>query len=139
MKLTLTSKLLLFQQTYPFLLFYMSLHLKTVDYKPIVKNCLLFCIGIAPPQCAVMIIIAGNHKVDDFLGTIFSLISPFSLPALTAAAGRGKLDVCRLLLEQGAAVAQPNRRGVVPLFSAVRQGHWQVREMRGGSIGRSLF
>ncbi|KAG8139773.1 hypothetical protein E2320_002534, partial [Naja naja] len=45
--------------------------------------------------------------------------------ALTAAAGRGKLDVCRLLLEQGAAVAQPNRRGIVPLFSAVRQGHWQ--------------
>lgn len=46
--------------------------------------------------------------------------------ALTAASGRGKLEVCRLLLEQGAAVAQPNRRGIVPLFSAVRQGHWQV-------------
>uniref|UniRef100_A0A673H0I0 Protein TANC2-like n=1 Tax=Sinocyclocheilus rhinocerous TaxID=307959 RepID=A0A673H0I0_9TELE len=49
--------------------------------------------------------------------------------ALTAAAGRGKLDVCRLLLEQGAAVAQPNRRGIVPLFSAVRQGHWQVMDL----------
>ncbi|XP_015741243.1 protein TANC2 isoform X13 [Coturnix japonica] len=49
--------------------------------------------------------------------------------ALTAAAGRGKLDVCRLLLEQGAAVAQPNRRGVVPLFSAVRQGHWQIVDL----------
>uniref|UniRef100_A0A8C1L7V0 Tetratricopeptide repeat, ankyrin repeat and coiled-coil containing 2a n=1 Tax=Cyprinus carpio TaxID=7962 RepID=A0A8C1L7V0_CYPCA len=49
--------------------------------------------------------------------------------ALTAAAGRGKLDVCRLLLEQGAAVAQPNRRGIVPLFSAVRQGHWQVVDL----------
>uniref|UniRef100_A0A673GDP9 Protein TANC2-like n=1 Tax=Sinocyclocheilus rhinocerous TaxID=307959 RepID=A0A673GDP9_9TELE len=46
--------------------------------------------------------------------------------ALSAAAGRGKLEVCRLLLEQGSAVAQPNRRGVVPLFSSVRQGHWQV-------------
>uniref|UniRef100_A0A3P8VF95 Tetratricopeptide repeat, ankyrin repeat and coiled-coil containing 2 n=1 Tax=Cynoglossus semilaevis TaxID=244447 RepID=A0A3P8VF95_CYNSE len=46
--------------------------------------------------------------------------------ALTAASGRGKLDVCRLLLEQGAAVAQSSRRGIVPLFSAVRQGHWQV-------------
>lgn len=50
----------------------------------------------------------------------------FTFPALTAASGRGKLEVCRLLLEQGAAVAQPNRRGIVPLFSAVRQGHWQV-------------
>ncbi|XP_067326215.1 protein TANC2 isoform X3 [Anolis sagrei] len=49
--------------------------------------------------------------------------------ALTAAAGRGKLEVCRLLLEQGAAVAQPNRRGVVPLFSAVRQGHWQIVDL----------
>ncbi|XP_016408653.1 protein TANC2-like [Sinocyclocheilus rhinocerous] len=49
--------------------------------------------------------------------------------ALTAAAGRGKLDVCRLLLEQGAAVAQPNRRGIVPLFSAVRQGHWQIVDL----------
>ncbi|KAJ8379019.1 hypothetical protein AAFF_G00231880 [Aldrovandia affinis] len=49
--------------------------------------------------------------------------------ALTAAAGRGLLDVCRLLLEQGAAVAQPNRRGIVPLFSGVRQGHWQIVEL----------
>ncbi|CAB1341864.1 unnamed protein product [Coregonus sp. 'balchen'] len=51
----------------------------------------------------------------------------FLVQTLTAAAGRGKLDVCRLLLEQGAAVGQPNRRGIVPLFSAVRQGHWQGR------------
>ncbi|XP_040186142.1 protein TANC2 isoform X5 [Rana temporaria] len=49
--------------------------------------------------------------------------------ALTAAAGRGKLEVCRLLLEQGAAVSQPNRRGVVPIFSAVRQGHWQIVDL----------
>lgn len=33
------------------------------------------------------------------------------------------------MLEQGAAVAQTNRRGIVPLFSAVRQGHWQVGHM----------
>uniref|UniRef100_A0A674DHP6 Tetratricopeptide repeat, ankyrin repeat and coiled-coil containing 2 n=1 Tax=Salmo trutta TaxID=8032 RepID=A0A674DHP6_SALTR len=49
--------------------------------------------------------------------------------ALTAAGGRGKLDVCRLLLDQGAAVAQPNRRGMVPLFSAVRQGNWQIVDL----------
>ncbi|XP_061120786.1 protein TANC2 isoform X6 [Syngnathus typhle] len=49
--------------------------------------------------------------------------------ALTAASGRGKLDVCRLLLEQGAAVGQSNRRGIVPLFSAVRQGHWQIVDL----------
>lgn len=60
-----------------------------------------------------------------------------SLPlALTAAAGRGKLEVCRLLLEQGAAVAQPNRRGAVPLFSTVRQGHWQVSRVATSSPTR---
>uniref|UniRef100_A0A3Q1H464 Tetratricopeptide repeat, ankyrin repeat and coiled-coil containing 1 n=1 Tax=Acanthochromis polyacanthus TaxID=80966 RepID=A0A3Q1H464_9TELE len=46
---------------------------------------------------------------------------------LTAAAGRGKMEVCSFLLEQGAVVQQVNRRGVSPLFCAVRQGHWQVR------------
>ncbi|KAI5103126.1 protein TANC2 isoform X2, partial [Silurus meridionalis] len=49
--------------------------------------------------------------------------------ALTAAAGRGKLDVCRMLLEQGSAAAQPNRRGVVPLFSSVSHGHWQIVDL----------
>ncbi|XP_058440918.1 protein TANC1 isoform X10 [Marmota monax] len=46
--------------------------------------------------------------------------------ALTAAAGRGKLEVCELLLERGAAVSRTNRRGVPPLFCAARQGHWQI-------------
>uniref|UniRef100_A0A3B4ZZP3 Tetratricopeptide repeat, ankyrin repeat and coiled-coil containing 2 n=1 Tax=Stegastes partitus TaxID=144197 RepID=A0A3B4ZZP3_9TELE len=49
--------------------------------------------------------------------------------ALTAAAGRGRLSVCRLLLDQGAAVEQGNRQGVAPLFSAVKRGHWQVVEL----------
>uniref|UniRef100_A0A4W6FSJ4 Tetratricopeptide repeat, ankyrin repeat and coiled-coil containing 1b n=1 Tax=Lates calcarifer TaxID=8187 RepID=A0A4W6FSJ4_LATCA len=48
---------------------------------------------------------------------------------LTAAAGRGKMEVCSFLLEQGAVVQQVNRRGVSPLFCAVRQGHWQVRDL----------
>uniref|UniRef100_A0A8C2JJ84 Tetratricopeptide repeat, ankyrin repeat and coiled-coil containing 2 n=1 Tax=Cyprinus carpio TaxID=7962 RepID=A0A8C2JJ84_CYPCA len=58
--------------------------------------------------------------------TINSYDTLWGETALSAAAGRGKMEVCRLLLEQGSAVAQPNRRGVVPLFSSVRQGHWQV-------------
>uniref|UniRef100_A0A673CTF1 Tetratricopeptide repeat, ankyrin repeat and coiled-coil containing 1b n=1 Tax=Sphaeramia orbicularis TaxID=375764 RepID=A0A673CTF1_9TELE len=49
--------------------------------------------------------------------------------ALTAAAGRGKMEVCSFLLEEGAVVQQVNRRGVSPLFCAVRQGHWQVRQL----------
>uniref|UniRef100_A0A671YVS4 Tetratricopeptide repeat, ankyrin repeat and coiled-coil containing 1 n=1 Tax=Sparus aurata TaxID=8175 RepID=A0A671YVS4_SPAAU len=49
--------------------------------------------------------------------------------ALTAAAGRGKMEVCDFLLEQGAVVQQVNRRGVSPLFCAVRQGHWQIAEL----------
>ncbi|XP_072468209.1 protein TANC1 isoform X1 [Notamacropus eugenii] len=46
--------------------------------------------------------------------------------ALTAAAGRGKLEVCELLLEHGATVSRTNKRGIPPLFCAVRQGHWQI-------------
>uniref|UniRef100_A0A8C9VQP0 Tetratricopeptide repeat, ankyrin repeat and coiled-coil containing 2 n=1 Tax=Scleropages formosus TaxID=113540 RepID=A0A8C9VQP0_SCLFO len=69
----------------------------------------------------------GGYAVTEVeRAQINSFDSLWGETALTAAAGRGKLDVCRLLLEQGAAVAQPNRRGIVPLFSAVRQGHWQI-------------
>nr|XP_033801341.1 protein TANC1 isoform X2 [Geotrypetes seraphini] len=49
--------------------------------------------------------------------------------ALTAASGRGKLEVCQLLLEHGAAVSKPNRRGVGSFFCAVRQGHWQIARL----------
>ncbi|KFU92192.1 Protein TANC1 [Chaetura pelagica] len=49
--------------------------------------------------------------------------------ALTAAAGRGKLEVCELLLARGAAVRRVNRRGVPPLLCAVRQGHWQIAKL----------
>ncbi|XP_057271630.1 protein TANC1 isoform X5 [Pezoporus wallicus] len=49
--------------------------------------------------------------------------------ALTAAAGRGKLEVCELLLERGAVVTRANRRGIPPLFCAVRQGHWQIAKL----------
>ncbi|NWW82001.1 TANC1 protein, partial [Climacteris rufus] len=49
--------------------------------------------------------------------------------ALTAAAGRGKLEVCKLLLGHGAAVTRANRRGVPPLLCAVRQGHWQIAKL----------
>ncbi|XP_066521071.1 protein TANC1 isoform X2 [Hoplias malabaricus] len=49
--------------------------------------------------------------------------------ALTAAAGRGKQEACVFLLEQGVVVTQPNRRGVAPIFSAVRHGHTQVAKL----------
>ncbi|XP_065697322.1 protein TANC1 isoform X1 [Patagioenas fasciata] len=49
--------------------------------------------------------------------------------ALTAAAGRGKLDVCELLLERGAGAGRSNRRGAPPLCCAVRHGHRQIAEL----------
>ncbi|NWV68272.1 TANC1 protein, partial [Malurus elegans] len=49
--------------------------------------------------------------------------------ALTAAAGRGKLEVCKLLLGHGAAVTRGSRRGILPLLCAVRQGHWQIAKL----------
>uniref|UniRef100_A0A674DHJ1 Tetratricopeptide repeat, ankyrin repeat and coiled-coil containing 1a n=1 Tax=Salmo trutta TaxID=8032 RepID=A0A674DHJ1_SALTR len=68
--------------------------------------------------------------------------------ALSAAAGRGRTETCVFLLERGAGAEQPNRRGVVPLFSCIRHGHPQVAELllqRGVDIntidkqGRSLL
>uniref|UniRef100_A0A8C2B037 Tetratricopeptide repeat, ankyrin repeat and coiled-coil containing 1a n=1 Tax=Cyprinus carpio TaxID=7962 RepID=A0A8C2B037_CYPCA len=68
--------------------------------------------------------------------------------ALTAAAGRGKLEGCVFLLDQGASVAQTNRRGVAPTFNAVRHGHTKIAELflqRGADVncsdkhGRSLL
>ncbi|NWS81408.1 TANC1 protein, partial [Toxostoma redivivum] len=49
--------------------------------------------------------------------------------ALTAAAARGKLDVCRCLLGRGAAVARASRRGAAPLLCAARQGHCQIAKL----------
>ncbi|KAM4598748.1 protein TANC2 [Polymixia lowei] len=49
--------------------------------------------------------------------------------ALTAGSSRGQLDVCRLLLEQGADVLQPNKAGLLPLLGSVRQGYWQIVEL----------
>ncbi|KAF5895410.1 protein TANC1-like isoform X1 [Clarias magur] len=60
--------------------------------------------------------------------------------ALSAAAGRGRLDECVFLLEQGAAIAQPNRRGVSPVYTAVKHGHTQVVELllqRGAEVETS--
>ncbi|KAM9861164.1 protein TANC1-like [Aulostomus maculatus] len=48
---------------------------------------------------------------------------------LSAAAGRGRTDVCVLLLDRGAGLEIPNRRGMVPLLSATKHGHTQVAEL----------
>uniref|UniRef100_A0A8C9T2F5 Tetratricopeptide repeat, ankyrin repeat and coiled-coil containing 1 n=1 Tax=Scleropages formosus TaxID=113540 RepID=A0A8C9T2F5_SCLFO len=68
-------------------------------------------------------------KASVVLRTCPVICSPVHSPALTAAAGRGKLEMCRFLLERGAVVQQANRRGASPLFCAVRQGHWQIAEL----------
>ncbi|NXW85603.1 TANC1 protein, partial [Alopecoenas beccarii] len=49
--------------------------------------------------------------------------------ALTAAAGRGKLELCELLLERGAGAGRSNRRGVAPLSCAARHGHRQIAKL----------
>ncbi|XP_047218740.1 protein TANC1-like isoform X2 [Girardinichthys multiradiatus] len=48
---------------------------------------------------------------------------------LSAAAGRGRLEICVFLLDHGAELEVPNRRGMVPLLSAVKHGHTQVAEL----------
>lgn len=50
------------------------------------------------------------------------------LSVLSAAAGRGRMEMCVFLLERGAGLEIPNRRGMVPLLSATKHGHTQVKE-----------
>ncbi|XP_056134483.1 protein TANC1-like [Lampris incognitus] len=49
--------------------------------------------------------------------------------ALSAAAGRGRFELCVFLLERGAGPELPNRRGMVPLLTAAKHGHAQVAEL----------
>ncbi|XP_072435510.1 protein TANC1-like isoform X1 [Chiloscyllium punctatum] len=65
-----------------------------------------------------------DHRVD-----INSCDTLWGETALTAAAGRGKLEVCALLLQQEAVVSHCNRRGISPIFCASRQGHWQIADL----------
>ncbi|XP_048056604.1 protein TANC1 isoform X5 [Megalobrama amblycephala] len=85
---------------------------------------------------------------DDFSVQIDGHDTLWGETALTAAAGRGKLEGCVFLLDQAASVTQPNRRGVAPIFNAVRHGHTQIAELflqRGADVncsdkhGRSLL
>ncbi|NXY87716.1 TANC1 protein, partial [Alcedo cyanopectus] len=71
-----------------------------------------------------LLTIAKDHDID-----INDTDALWGETALTAAAGRGKLEVCELLLDGGAAVTRGNRRGALPLFCAVRQGHWQIARL----------
>ncbi|KAM7405947.1 hypothetical protein PAMP_000357 [Pampus punctatissimus] len=48
---------------------------------------------------------------------------------LSAAAGRGRMEVCMFLLERGAGLELSNRRGMVPLLGATKHGHTQVAEL----------
>uniref|UniRef100_A0A8C5H1Y6 Protein TANC1-like n=1 Tax=Gouania willdenowi TaxID=441366 RepID=A0A8C5H1Y6_GOUWI len=48
---------------------------------------------------------------------------------LSAAAGRGRMEMCLFLLEHGAKLEMPNRRGIAPLLSASKHGHTQVVEL----------
>uniref|UniRef100_A0A8C1LCR8 Tetratricopeptide repeat, ankyrin repeat and coiled-coil containing 1a n=1 Tax=Cyprinus carpio TaxID=7962 RepID=A0A8C1LCR8_CYPCA len=85
---------------------------------------------------------------DEFSVQIDGYDTLWGETALTAAAGRGKLEGCVFLLDQGASVAQTNRRGVAPTFNAVRHGHTKIAELflqRGADVncsdkhGRSLL
>nr|XP_046179081.1 protein TANC1-like isoform X2 [Oncorhynchus gorbuscha] len=87
-------------------------------------------------------------KEDDLAVQIDAPDTLWGETALSAAAGRGRTETCVFLLERGAGAEQPNRRGVVPLFSCIRHGHHQVAELflqRGVDIniidkqGRSLL
>uniref|UniRef100_A0A8C6SP69 Tetratricopeptide repeat, ankyrin repeat and coiled-coil containing 1a n=1 Tax=Neogobius melanostomus TaxID=47308 RepID=A0A8C6SP69_9GOBI len=48
---------------------------------------------------------------------------------LSAAAGRGRMEICSLLLDRGSGLEVANRRGMVPLLGASKHGHTQAVEL----------
>nr|XP_009664832.1 PREDICTED: protein TANC1 isoform X1 [Struthio camelus australis]XP_009664833.1 PREDICTED: protein TANC1 isoform X1 [Struthio camelus australis]XP_009664834.1 PREDICTED: protein TANC1 isoform X1 [Struthio camelus australis] len=78
-------------------------------------------------HCQVVCYLLANEKEHDI--DINDTDALWGETALTAAAGRGKLEVCEFLLDHGAVVTRANRRGILPLFCAVRQGHWQIAKL----------
>ncbi|CAG05953.1 unnamed protein product, partial [Tetraodon nigroviridis] len=90
------------------------------------------CVFVKPLCIQVVSYLLDLSGKDDKNGQSPEINTPDSLwgeTALSAAAGSGRLSVCSLLLEQGAAVDRGNRRGVTPLFSAVKHNHWQVVQL----------
>uniref|UniRef100_S4RYK2 TANC1/2-like winged helix domain-containing protein n=1 Tax=Petromyzon marinus TaxID=7757 RepID=S4RYK2_PETMA len=72
---------------------------------------------------------SADEKKQENQSQIDAFDSLWGETALTAASGRGRLEICELLFERGATLSQPNRRGVSPVFSAARQGQWQVVDL----------
>lgn len=60
------------------------------------------------------------------------------LSALSAASGRGRMEMCVSLLERGPSLEVPNRRGMVPLLSATKHGHTQVGSLFSATGARRL-
>lgn len=68
--------------------------------------------------------------VDDiFISTPSSHLYANPLSALSAASGRGRIEMCAFLLEREPSLEVSNRRGMVPLLSATKHGHTQVTSL----------
>uniref|UniRef100_A0A3B4VF38 Tetratricopeptide repeat, ankyrin repeat and coiled-coil containing 1a n=1 Tax=Seriola dumerili TaxID=41447 RepID=A0A3B4VF38_SERDU len=70
-----------------------------------------------------------KHVNYIFFSASWSHLYADPLSVLSAAAGRGRMEMCAFLLERGAGLELPNRRGMVPLLSATKHGHTQVRKL----------
>lgn len=70
----------------------------------------------------------GTNVLVFFCRVVYSSSCLYANPptALSAASGRGRMEVCVYLLEQGPDLELANRRGMVPLLSAAKHGHTQV-------------
>uniref|UniRef100_A0A3Q2ZU75 Uncharacterized protein n=1 Tax=Kryptolebias marmoratus TaxID=37003 RepID=A0A3Q2ZU75_KRYMA len=84
--------------------------------------------GLMSPSVSSLLLFFSPKRVNVTFSCTSSL-SDLVLSVLTAAAGRGKVEVCSLLQEQGAGLEVANRRGMVPLLSAAKHGHTQVVEL----------
>ncbi len=89
------------------------------------QACFSLCFSLLllfSPKCVIYI----------FFPASLSHLYADPLSVLSAASGRGRMEVCAFLLERGSGLEIPNRRGMVPLLSATKHGHTQVRNQISG-------
>lgn len=75
--------------------------------------------------------LSPKYVNDIFISTPSSHLYANPLSALSAASGRGRIEMCAFLLEleREPGLEVSNRRGMVPLLSATKHGHTQVTSL----------
>ncbi|XP_061743597.1 protein TANC1 isoform X2 [Nerophis ophidion] len=98
----------------------------TVDKKQAVQQAVTAAASVGHTQVVRSLLDSQDQQLTVQMDAHDSL---WGETVLSAAAGRGRAEVCALLLGRGAGLEVANRRGMFPLLSAAKHGHTQVVDL----------